>query len=222
MSVGSAAAEPYVPTPASTVRSTGKENETSWANSRPNHWLSDHRNPMYGQVMLTCTPGLSVPCMHDFDQAFASELCKQDLQPHCFQKEDLYCHLIAHRKGCLMPVLMMGEVNISVQVAVNSPFKSGADYWRESSEPSRLSSDGAEGPRAPGLAPVGRLFDFKAGAHEGAENADSALPTMPEWLFRRPHLTGEDTLKVTPLSKRQSVSVAERVTIHLTRRRAIC
>lgn len=50
MSVASAAAEPYVPTPASTVRSTGKENETSWANGRPNHWLSDHRNPMYGQV----------------------------------------------------------------------------------------------------------------------------------------------------------------------------
>lgn len=57
MSVGSAAAEPYVPTPASTVRSTGKENETSWANSRPNYWLSDHRNPMYGQVMPTCTQG---------------------------------------------------------------------------------------------------------------------------------------------------------------------
>ena len=53
MSVASAAAEPYVPTPASTVRSTGKENEThGWANGRPNHWLSDHRNPMYGQVCI--------------------------------------------------------------------------------------------------------------------------------------------------------------------------
>lgn len=56
MSVASDAAEPYVPTPASTVRSTGKENETAWANGRPNHWLSDHRNPMYGQVMLQCFP----------------------------------------------------------------------------------------------------------------------------------------------------------------------
>ncbi len=55
MSVASAAAEPYVPTPASTVRSTGKENEAhGWANGRPNHWLSDHRNPMYGQVCTLC------------------------------------------------------------------------------------------------------------------------------------------------------------------------
>ena len=52
MSVASALAEPYVPTPASTVRSTDKENDTSWANGRPNHWLSDHRNPMYGQVCM--------------------------------------------------------------------------------------------------------------------------------------------------------------------------
>ena len=100
-----------------------------------------------------------------------------------------------------MPVLIMGDINVSVQIAVNSPFKSGAEYWRESSEPSRLSSDGLEGPRTPGLAPVGRLFDFKAGANEGAENPDSALPPMPEWLFRRPHLTGADILKVTHLSK---------------------
>ena len=102
-----------------------------------------------------------------------------------------------------MTVMVMGKINDPVQVAVNSPFKSGADYWRESSEPSRLSSDGLEGPQTPGLAPVGRLFDFKAGANEGAENADSALPPMPEWLFMRPHLTGADIMKVTCVSKRQ-------------------
>ena len=60
MSVASAAAEPYVPTPASTVRSTDKENDTSWANGRPNHWLSDHRNPMYGQVCMLL-PSVSRP-----------------------------------------------------------------------------------------------------------------------------------------------------------------
>ena len=52
MSVASEGAEPYMPTPASTVGSTGKENRAAWASGRPNHWLSDHRNPMYGQVEL--------------------------------------------------------------------------------------------------------------------------------------------------------------------------
>lgn len=82
---------------------------------------------------------------------------------------------------------------------MNSPFKSGADYWRESSEPSRLSMDGADGPQMPALAPVGRLFDFRAGMGPeatSAESAKSSLPSMPDWLYRRPHLTGEDILKV--------------------------
>ena len=82
---------------------------------------------------------------------------------------------------------------------MNSPFKSGADYWRESSEPSRLSMDGTDSPALPALAPVGRLFDFRAGAGPGgasAESMKSSLPPMPEWLYRRPHLTGEDLLKV--------------------------
>ena len=50
MSAAREGAEPYLPTPASTVGSTGKENRAAWASGRPNHWLSDHRNPMYGQV----------------------------------------------------------------------------------------------------------------------------------------------------------------------------
>lgn len=86
-----------------------------------------------------------------------------------------------------------------LQVGVNSPFKSGADYWRASSEPSWLSSDGTEGPQMPALAPVGSLFDFRAGTGpmaESMESTDSSLPAMPEWLYRRPHLTGEDLLKV--------------------------
>ena len=91
---------------------------------------------------------------------------------------------------------------MGMQVGVNSPFKSGADYWRESSEPSRLSMD-RDGPPTPALAPVGRLFDFRARpgleAQPTAESADSSLPAMPEWLYRRPHLTGEDLLKVIPL-----------------------
>lgn len=90
MSVASAAAEPYVPTPASTVRSTGKENETSWANGRPSHWLSDHRNPMYGQVcmlllLLVCnlawdTDSLNSNCvawgMRESQADLLSSMCK--------------------------------------------------------------------------------------------------------------------------------------------------
>ena len=86
-----------------------------------------------------------------------------------------------------------------LQLGVNSPFKSGADYWRESSEPARVSSDGAEGPQTPLLAPVGHLFDFRAGTDAESQigdASDSSLPAMPEWLYRRPHLTGEDLLKV--------------------------
>ena len=82
---------------------------------------------------------------------------------------------------------------------MNSPFKSGADYWRESSEPSRLSMDGTDGPQSPALAPVGGLFDFRAAPGPelmSGDSAKSSLPSMPEWLYRRPHLTGEDLLKV--------------------------
>ena len=89
---------------------------------------------------------------------------------------------------------------VYLQVGVNSPFKSGADYWRESSEPSRLSMDGTDNAQLPTLAPVGRLFDFRAGRGPeaaGAESAQSSLPSMPEWLYTRPHLTGEDLLKVS-------------------------
>ena len=50
MSVALEGAELYMPTPASTAGSAGKENRAAWASGRPNHWLSDHRNPMYGQV----------------------------------------------------------------------------------------------------------------------------------------------------------------------------
>ena len=91
--------------------------------------------------------------------------------------------------------------HLTTQVGVNSPFKSGADYWRESSEPSRLSMDGTDGPQMPALAPVGRLFDFRAmmgPEATTAESAKSSLPSMPDWLYRRPHLTGEDILKVLP------------------------
>ena len=57
MSVALEGAEPHMPTPASTVGSAGKENRAAWASGRPNHWLSDHRNPMYGQVDLrACCP----------------------------------------------------------------------------------------------------------------------------------------------------------------------
>ena len=87
------------------------------------------------------------------------------------------------------------------QLGVNSPFKSGADYWRETSEPLRKSSNSTEGLQAPLLAPVGHLFDFRAGLGPGAgalsrDASESSLPAMPEWLYRRPHLTGEDLLKV--------------------------
>ena len=93
-----------------------------------------------------------------------------------------------------------------LQLGVNSPFKSGADYWRESSEPARVNSDGTEGPQAPLLAPVGHLFDFRAPPDAGAQSADatdSSLPAMPEWLYRRPHLTGEDLLKVRTCCEEQ-------------------
>ncbi len=61
--------------------------------------------------------------------------------------------------------------------------------------------DGTDGAQLPALAPVGGLFDFRAGTGPEAMSGDSAkssLPSMPEWLYRRPHLTGEDLLKVFP------------------------
>ena len=61
-----------------------------------------------------------------------------------------------------------------LQLGVNSPFKSGADYWRESSEPARVSSDGAEGPQTPLLAPVGHLFEQAQTQNLRAETPQSA------------------------------------------------
>ena len=61
--------------------------------------------------------------------------------------------------------------------------------------------DCTDGAQLPALAPVGGLFDFRAGTGPEAMSGDSAkssLPSMPEWLYRRPHLTGEDLLKVFP------------------------
>ena len=57
------------------------------------------------------------------------------------------------------------------------------------------------GPSCQPWLPWGGLFDFRAGTGPEAMSGDSAkssLPSMPEWLYRRPHLTGEDLLKVFP------------------------
>lgn len=80
-----------------------------------------------------------------------------------------------------------------VQLGINSPFKSGADYWREgSAEPNGNSGDSAVTKAS--LPPVGDLFDFEAArvaAKAEAASEDNPLPPMPAWLQERTYLTGE-------------------------------
>jgi hypothetical protein len=89
-----------------------------------------------------------------------------------------------------------------LQLGLNSPFKSGVDYWRDSSR-AELGSGAPEQP--PLLPPVGDLFSFKAASAATARATESgegtcteALPPMPGWLLARPYLTGEFLLQVAP------------------------
>lgn len=85
------------------------------------------------------------------------------------------------------------------QLGLNSPFKSGADYWREGSEdPSQ--GNGHPAGRNARLPPVGDLFNFKAPSDAdklgSVASEDAALPGMPAWLADRPFLTGQHFMQV--------------------------
>ncbi|EIE26959.1 hypothetical protein COCSUDRAFT_46296 [Coccomyxa subellipsoidea C-169] len=98
------------------------------------------------------------------------------------------------------------------QLGINTPYKSGADYWREgTAEPNGGGADSAAGGRT-SLPPVGDLFDFqaaRAAARSEAASADSTLPPMPAWLQERPFLTGEFLMQACLFHRNQETPSAE-------------
>ncbi len=85
----------------------------------------------------------------------------------------------------------------ALQLGLNSPFKSGAEYLRSANGGASPAAGGVPSARA--QQPVGDLFDFRGAANRAITAAatapsaanDCSLPPPPEWTWARPHLTGE-------------------------------
>lgn len=80
-----------------------------------------------------------------------------------------------------------------MQLGLNSPFKSGADYWRDGDKAEQR--NGTADPMQ--LPPVGGLFNFRGPREGDGDRSMEALPPMPDWTLTRPYLTGQFLLQVS-------------------------